>query len=55
MAYSDTDSIITDCCIKNYPDLMENYMWDGCGKELGSLKNECEDMLSGELTDYWKQ
>jgi hypothetical protein len=22
-------------------------MWDGCGKELGSLKNECED-LTGE-------
>ena len=33
---NDTDSIITDCNISKYEDLMKNYMWDGCGDEPGS-------------------
>ena len=36
----DTDSVITDLNISEFPDLMYEYMWDGCGNELGSLKNE---------------
>lgn len=42
---NDTDSIITDCNIYKYDDLMENYMWDGCGDELGSLKNEADEKI----------
>lgn len=41
--YSDTDSIITDCNIRKFPDLMSRFMWDGCGNALGALKNECMD------------
>lgn len=41
----DTDSVICDCKLNEYPDLMERYMWDGCGDELGSLKNEAIDKL----------
>ena len=44
--YSDTDSIITDCNLRQYPDLMERFMWDGCGKELGALKNEAVDLIN---------
>lgn len=51
MCYSDTDSIITNCCLKEHPDLMKKYMWDGCGKALGALKNECEDMLNSKILD----
>lgn len=36
----DTDSVITSITMHDYPDLMEKYMWDGTGEELGSLKNE---------------
>ena len=43
--YYDTDSVTTNCKIRDYPDLMEKFMWDGCGDELGSLKNECEALL----------
>ena len=34
----DTDSVITDAKLNDYPDLMEEFMWDGCGDALGSLK-----------------
>jgi len=27
----DTDSVITDAKLNDYPDLMEEFMWDGCG------------------------
>lgn len=54
--YSDTDSIITTCNLRNFPDLMERFMWDGRtdalsgGTELGALKNECVDKCKKELT-----
>jgi len=48
--YSDTDSIITDCNIRKYPDLLEKFMWDGCGAELGALKNECLEKCEAKLT-----
>jgi hypothetical protein len=41
----DTDSVITDAELNDYPDLMEEFMWDGCGDALGSLKNEADDHL----------
>ena len=41
----DTDSVITDARLNDYPDLMEEFMWDGCGDALGSLKNEADDHL----------
>jgi hypothetical protein len=48
--YSDTDSIITDCNIRQHTDLMEKFMWDGCGAELGALKNECGEKCESKLT-----
>jgi hypothetical protein len=46
---NDTDSIITDCNISKYDDLMQNYMWDGCGDELGSLKNEADELIEKSI------
>jgi hypothetical protein len=43
--YMDTDSVFTTCKIEDHSDLMEKYMWDGCGDELGSLKNEIKDAI----------
>ena len=42
----DTDSVVTTCKLNDYPDLMDEYMWDGCGEELGSLKNEADDLMA---------
>lgn len=47
--YCDTDSIITDCKLNDYPDLMKRYMPDGEGKALGSLKNEADEKMGGLL------
>jgi hypothetical protein len=41
----DTDSVITNAKLNDYPDLMKEFMWDGCGDALGSLKNEDDDHL----------
>jgi len=46
--YCDTDSVITDCDVVNIPHLQEEYMWDRCGDDLGSLKNEADDEVSKE-------
>lgn len=43
--YCDTDSIITNCDITKYTDLMNEYIWDKTGDDLGSLKNEALDKL----------
>lgn len=40
--YCDTDSIMCNINIKEFPDLMKEYQWDGTGNELGSLKNEAK-------------
>lgn len=39
--YFDTDSVITTCNIKKHADLLKKYQWDGCGNDLGCVKNEC--------------
>lgn len=51
--YCDTDSVITDCDVVNVPHLQEKYMWDRCGDDLGSLKNEADDEL-GKLVKKGK-
>lgn len=30
--------------------MMKRFMWDGCGNELGAIKNECLDKIKGKLT-----
>ena len=44
----DTDSVITNLDLSKYPDLMSEFMWDGCGDDIGSLKNEADDFLKDE-------
>jgi DNA-binding HxlR family transcriptional regulator len=41
--YCDTDSIITTCKLSEHKDLMKEFMPDGTGDALGSLKNEISD------------
>ena len=36
----DTDSVICNLDLNDYPDMKERFQWDGCGDELGTLKNE---------------
>lgn len=43
--YCDTDSIITNINLKEYPDLQRKFQWDGDGSQLGSLKNECDEYV----------
>lgn len=45
LLYCDTDSCITDLKLCDYPEMMEEFCWDGTGKELGSMKNEAEEKL----------
>jgi len=49
VSYCDTDSIITNCDMSRHPELMAEYIWDVTGEELGSLKNEADDLLKDEL------
>jgi hypothetical protein len=37
--YCDTDSIICDINLNDYPEFKNEFQWDGNGTELGSLKN----------------
>ena len=43
--YLDTDSIITDLNFSKYPDLMNVYIPDGVGDDLGTLKNEAVEKV----------
>jgi hypothetical protein len=45
--YCDTDSCICDLKLNDYPDMMEEFCWDGTGEELGSMKNECLEKVEG--------
>lgn len=47
--YCDTDSVITNGCIENDPELMKEFMWDGTGEALGSLTNEARELVEKEL------
>jgi hypothetical protein len=44
--YCDTDSVITTIHLEDHIDLMKEFMWDGCGKDLGALKNEIADAVA---------
>ena len=48
--YCDTDSAILTKSMKDFPDIMAKYCWDGTGDELGSMKNEADD----EVKDHYK-
>lgn len=43
--YYDTDSVVVDKSIKDCPNVIREFQTDGCGVELGMLKNECTDIL----------
>jgi len=45
IVYIDTDSAIIDIKLEEHSDLMKKFMWDGCGGELGALKNEIKDSV----------
>jgi len=45
LLYCDTDSCICDIRICDYPEIMEEFCWDGTGEALGSMKNEAEEKL----------
>lgn len=43
--YCDTDSVICNININDYPNIKKKFQWDGDGTELGSLKNECDEYI----------
>ena len=47
--YCDTDSVICNINLNDHPDLKEEHQWDGDGSELGSLKNECDEVVQKKL------
>ncbi len=57
--YCDTDSVICNININEYPNIKKKFQWDGDGTELGSLKNECDEYVKGivkkEHPDYTKE
>lgn len=53
--YCDTDSVITNCNLSEYPDLMGKFCPDGTGDALGSLKNEITDKMSTKKKDEIKE
>jgi hypothetical protein len=46
--YCDTDSVICNMDLSKFPKMMNEYMWDGTGDELGSLKNEADELYSSQ-------
>jgi hypothetical protein len=51
--YCDTDSIICDINLNDYPELKNEFQWDGNGTELGSLKNECHEEVEKALKNLY--
>lgn len=49
--YCDTDSVITNCPVERIESLRNEFIPDGTGKGLGSLKNELTDALGLEYFD----
>jgi hypothetical protein len=49
ISYCDTDSVICDINLNDYPDIKSEFQWDGSGSELGSLKNECDEVVEKQL------
>lgn len=53
--YGDTDSVITDFDMETDEAFMKEFCWDGKGKELGTLKNEADELLPKEVYAKWKK
>lgn len=57
--YCDTDSVICNININDYPNIKKKFQWDGDGTELGSLKNECDEyiekIVKKEHPEYTKE
>jgi len=57
--YCDTDSVICNININDYPNIKKKFQWDGDGTELGSLKNECDEyvekIVKKEHPNYTKE
>lgn len=51
--YCDTDSVICDINLNDYPDIKKKFQWDGNGNELGSLKNECDEYIEKKLKEIY--
>jgi hypothetical protein len=51
--YCDTDSVVTDICVADYPDLVNRYMKNN-GNDLGGLKNEFRNPPGLVLQDVEK-
>ena len=51
--YCDTDSVICNINLNDYPEIKRRFQWDGDGSELGSLKNECDEKVEGLLTKLY--
>ena len=47
--YCDTDSVICNINLSDHPEIQKEFQWDGDGSELGSLKNECDDVVEKQL------
>jgi hypothetical protein len=47
--YCDTDSVICNININDYPEIKQKFQWDGNGSELGSLKNEADEYVEGVI------
>lgn len=43
--YCDTDSVICNINLNDYPEIKKQFQWDGNGIELGSLKNEADEYM----------
>lgn len=43
--YMDTDSVICSINLNDHMDIKRKFQWDGDGSELGSLKNECDEVV----------
>jgi hypothetical protein len=50
-----TDSVICDIDLNDYPEIKKEFQWDGKGTELGSLKNECNDMVEKKLKKLYPE
>ncbi len=53
--YCDTDSVISNININEYPKIKKQFQWDGNGEELGSLKNECDEYVQGKISKEHKE
>lgn len=53
--YMDTDSVICDINLNDHLDIKERFQWDGDGSELGSLKNECDEVVEKLLKKLYPE